>query len=46
MAKSITKVFHAGTARAETGELQAVGGRVLNVTALGDSVTEAQKTCL
>ena len=38
-----TKVFHAGTARAETGELQAVGGRVLNVTALGDSVTEAQK---
>lgn len=39
-----TKVFHAGTARAETGALQAVGGRVLNVTAMGDSVKEAQKS--
>jgi len=38
-----TKVFHAGTGRGETGALQAVGGRVLNVTALGDSVTDAQK---
>lgn len=38
-----TKVFHAGTGWGETGALQAVGGRVLNVTALGDSVTDAQK---
>lgn len=36
------KVFHAGTARAGDGALVASGGRVLNVTALGASVTEAQ----
>ncbi len=36
------KVFHAGTARAEDGRLLATGGRVLNVTALGDTVKEAQ----
>jgi phosphoribosylamine---glycine ligase len=35
------KVFHAGTALAE-GQLVANGGRVLNVTALGQSVREAQ----
>ena len=35
-------VFHAGTAMAE-GQLVATGGRVLNVTCLADSVTEAQK---
>ncbi|GGC04014.1 phosphoribosylamine--glycine ligase [Novosphingobium endophyticum] len=35
------KVFHAGTAIAD-GALVANGGRVLNVTALGASVTEAQ----
>ena len=35
------KVFHAGT-RLEGGQLVASGGRVLNVTALGDSVTAAQ----
>ena len=35
------KVFHAGTALAE-GRLVASGGRVLNVTALGSSVAEAQ----
>ncbi|MFW2831341.1 phosphoribosylamine--glycine ligase [Sphingomonas sp. ID0503] len=34
------KVFHAGTAR--NGKLTANGGRVLNVTARGASVTEAQ----
>ena len=39
----LVKVFHAGTARNEAGELIAVGGRVLNVTALGDTITEAQK---
>ena len=38
-----TKVFHAGTARGKTGALQAIGGRVLNITALGESVTDAQK---
>jgi phosphoribosylamine---glycine ligase len=35
------KVFHAGTA-IEDGHLVANGGRVLNVTATGDTVTEAQ----
>lgn len=35
-------VFHAGTKRDE-GRLLANGGRVLNVTALGRSVSEAQK---
>jgi len=36
------KVFHAGTARDDDGRLLAAGGRVLNVTALGDTVKEAQ----
>ncbi len=36
------KVFHAGTTQGADGTLVASGGRVLNVTALGDSVTEAQ----
>lgn len=36
-------VFHAGTARDEAGGLIATGGRVLNVTARGDTVTQAQK---
>ncbi|MFO1261693.1 MAG: phosphoribosylamine--glycine ligase [Sphingomonadaceae bacterium] len=35
------KVFHAGTAM-QDGALVANGGRVLNVTALGDSIAEAQ----
>ena len=35
-------VFHAGTKRDEDGRLLANGGRVLNVTALGNSVAEAQ----
>jgi phosphoribosylamine--glycine ligase len=35
------KVFHAGTALSD-GQLVASGGRVLNVTARGVSVTEAQ----
>jgi phosphoribosylamine--glycine ligase len=37
------KVFHAGTARRADGALIATGGRVLNVTALGDTVREAQQ---
>lgn len=36
------KVFHAGTATDATGQLVAAGGRVLNVTALGKDVAEAQ----
>ena len=36
------KVFHAGTALDANGQLVANGGRVLNVTALGANVTEAQ----
>ena len=35
-------VFHAGTAR-EAGAFIATGGRVLNVTARGDSLSEAQE---
>ncbi len=36
------KVFHAGTALGADGSLIANGGRVLNVTALGATVSEAQ----
>ncbi len=36
------KVFHAGTSRNDAGDLIASGGRVLNVTALGCDVEEAQ----
>ena len=36
------KVFHAGTALGGDGVLKATGGRVLNVTATGQSVREAQ----
>lgn len=35
-------IFHAGTRRADDGRLLAHGGRVLNVTALGRDVAEAQ----
>ena len=35
-------IFHAGTKRDGNGPLLAVGGRVLNVTALGRTVAEAQ----
>lgn len=38
-----TKVFHAGTALKD-GQLVATGGRVLNVTAMGQTVNAAQKT--
>jgi phosphoribosylamine--glycine ligase len=37
------KVFHAGTALGIDGVLTANGGRVLNVTALGGTVREAQE---
>ena len=36
------KVFHAGTAQNEQGEVATNGGRVLCVTALGENVTQAQ----
>ena len=35
-------VFHAGTALNSEGAVTATGGRVLNVTALGQSITDAQ----
>ena len=34
-------VFHAGTKRSPDGRLLAIGGRVLNVTALGNSYRDA-----
>ncbi|WP_404375332.1 phosphoribosylamine--glycine ligase [Vreelandella aquamarina] len=37
------KVFHAGTAQNAEGEITTAGGRVLCVTALGDSVSAAQQ---
>jgi phosphoribosylamine---glycine ligase len=36
-------IFHAGTKRAADGRLLAEGGRVLNVTATGASLAQAQK---
>ena len=36
-------MFHAGTAMDAQGQLVAAGGRVLSITALGDSVAAAQK---
>ena len=36
-------IFHAGTKRSEDGRLLAEGGRVLNVTALGATVAQAQR---
>ena len=36
-------IFHAGTGRGENGELIATGGRVLNVTANGQTIGEAQE---
>lgn len=36
-------VFHAGTKRTEDGKIIANGGRVLGITALAPTVTEAQK---
>lgn len=36
------EIFHAGTARSDTGACLATGGRVLNVTGMGANVAEAQ----
>eukprot|EP00252_Welwitschia_mirabilis_P009015 TRINITY_DN2128_c0_g1_i1.p1 TRINITY_DN2128_c0_g1~~TRINITY_DN2128_c0_g1_i1.p1 ORF type:complete len:546 (-),score=109.42 TRINITY_DN2128_c0_g1_i1:291-1928(-) len=37
------KIFHAGTARDSGGNIIAVGGRVLGVTAMGKDIAEAQE---
>ncbi|MAI61697.1 MAG: phosphoribosylamine--glycine ligase [Micavibrio sp. TMED27] len=36
-------IFHAGTAKAENGDILSVGGRVLGITAKGHSVQQAQE---
>ena len=41
VASDHVEVFHAGTKKDGT-KLKAVGGRVLNVTALGDTITQAR----
>lgn len=41
-----TKIFHAGTSLSEDGHVITSGGRVLCVTALGDTVLEAQVAAL
>jgi phosphoribosylamine--glycine ligase len=41
-AATTAKVFHAGTALNDKGQLVASGGRVLGVTALGPDVAAAQ----
>ncbi|MCU4304857.1 phosphoribosylamine--glycine ligase [Acinetobacter ursingii] len=41
-----TKIFHAGTSMKDDGHVVTAGGRVLCVTALGDSVLEAQVNAL
>jgi phosphoribosylamine--glycine ligase len=38
-------VFHAGTAKNETGEFVTAGGRVLSVTATGETFGEARERC-
>ena len=38
-----TLIFHAGTGTGNNGEIVALGGRVLNVTANGSTIAEAQK---
>ena len=40
------KVFHAGTKANENGEIVTAGGRVLCVTALGNTIGEAQAKAL
>ena len=41
-----TKIFHAGTTMSADGHILTAGGRVLCVTALGDTVLEAQVNAL
>jgi phosphoribosylamine--glycine ligase len=35
------EIFHAGTRKDEDGTLRAAGGRVLNITAIGDTLRDA-----
>jgi phosphoribosylamine--glycine ligase len=37
------KVFHAGTKLNEQGQVVTAGGRVLGVTAIGDSIAQAKQ---
>jgi phosphoribosylamine--glycine ligase len=39
------RIFHAGTTRAEDGSLHVAGGRVLGVTATGDTLDDALARC-
>ena len=41
--ESATEIFHAGTSRNDDGSVLATGGRVLNVTGIGQTVQLAQK---
>jgi len=43
VAASKVKIFHAGTALDSHGNMVAVGGRVLGVTAMGSDIAEAQE---
>ena len=38
------QIFHAGTARNEDGDIISIGGRVLNIVAIGSSIEDAQTT--
>ncbi|MCB1721516.1 MAG: phosphoribosylamine--glycine ligase, partial [Alphaproteobacteria bacterium] len=40
--KDVT-VFHAGTAKDKSGQIVSTGGRVLGITALGETIAEAQR---
>ncbi len=42
---SHVKIFHAGTKKSPSGEWLANGGRVLNITALGDDLADAVAKC-
>ncbi|MBL4595011.1 MAG: phosphoribosylamine--glycine ligase [Robiginitomaculum sp.] len=44
-ATSNVEIFHAGTKQDETGQWLANGGRVLNISAMGDDLAEAVNHC-
>ncbi len=41
--EEVVKIFHAGTKLGENGEILANGGRVLNITATGATIAQAQR---
>ena len=41
--EEVVKIFHAGTKRDENGAILASGGRVLGVTAMANTIAEAQR---